>query len=224
MACQVMVPEDGDYLVQSDRDDSKFWAWKDSAGFGCDFFGSHSMPLKTLPEDFQGFQSLPLGLRGRVRDSNSTCAWDFALDPECGWGDALSPQRSTAGWLARYGVFSPHWQITHAIARATGFVEIGERRYDFQQEPLYAEKNWGGSFPRKWYWAQCNSFAGEKRLSVTAGGGIRRLLFGMWEEVGLLCVHHDGIFLRGGALDQSGYVERGAVGVLDHDGKMREGE
>ena len=33
-------------------------------------------------------------------------------------------------------------------------------RYEFQDAPSYAEKNWGGGFPSKWHWVQCNSFDG----------------------------------------------------------------
>lgn len=33
-------------------------------------------------------------------------------------------------------------------------------RYEFQDAPAYAEKNWGGGFPSKWHWIQCNSFDG----------------------------------------------------------------
>lgn len=40
---------------------------------------------------------------------------------------------------------------------ATGWVEWGGQRYEFHGEPAYWEKNWGGGFPDKWCWVQCNS-------------------------------------------------------------------
>lgn len=74
-----------------------------------------------------------------------------------------------------------------------------------------SEKNWGSSFPTKWYWIQCNSFIGyndenhyndnntinRKRLALTAGGGIRKLsLFGFQrtEDLGLIGIHYNGVF------------------------------
>lgn len=58
--------------------------------------------------------------------------------------------------------------MAHGLA--TGWIEWGEERYEFDAAPVYAEKNWGGGFPTKWCWVQCNSFAGEPGTSVTAIG------------------------------------------------------
>lgn len=112
-------------------------------------------------------------------------------------------QKSTAGWLAKYSVFEPHWQITLADARATGYVNWNGTKYDFTNAPFYVEKNWGSSFPTKWYWIQCNSFHGfddennHSRLSLTAGGGVRKLsFFGLkkTENLGLVGIHYNGTF------------------------------
>ena len=46
-------------------------------------------------------------------------------------------QKSTAGWLASYSVFEPHWQITMADARATGYVTWNGTKYDFTIAPFY---------------------------------------------------------------------------------------
>lgn len=72
---------------------------------------------------------------------------------------------------------------------------------------MYSEKNWGSSFPTKWYWIQCNSFIGydgssssgsnKSRLTLTAGGGIRKLsLFGLkrTEDLGMIGIHYNGTF------------------------------
>lgn len=37
-----------------------------------------------------------------------------------GWGDVKSKQKSTAGWLAAFPVFEPHWQICMAGGLSTG--------------------------------------------------------------------------------------------------------
>lgn len=181
------------------------------------------------PEQFpfvvnSGFQMLPTRLQGKVRGHDGSlggvldgqgiprdCDFDMTIRPLSGWGDdecdtsnrkytTKSRQKSTAGWLASFSVFEPHWQVTMADARATGYATWNGKRYDFENVPFYAEKNWGGSFPSKWYWVQCNSFEGytcpegNSRLSLTAGGGIRKIPFGKTEELGMVCVHCNGTF------------------------------
>ena len=113
-----------------------------------------------------GFQVLPTYLVGKLdgHDGTSggvgpnqgnpgTCAWDFSITPLCGWGDVClsnndttsSNQKSTAGWLASYPVFEPHWQVTMANAYASGSILWKGKTYTFQDAPFYAEKNWGGA-------------------------------------------------------------------------------
>jgi tocopherol cyclase len=45
-----------------------------------------------------------------------------------------------------------------AEGRATGWLQWGDERHEFTGAPAYAEKNWGGGFPSKWVWVQCNTF------------------------------------------------------------------
>ena len=72
---------------------------------------------------------------------------------------------------------------------ATGWVEWQGKKYQFTDAPAYSEKNWGGSFPQKWFWLNCNSFEGCSDLAMTAGGGIRQVLW--WkEEVALVGIHY----------------------------------
>ena len=60
-----------------------------------------------------------------------------------------------------------------AKGKATGWIEWGgdeatgegAKRYEFEDAPAYAEKNWGGSFPSKWWWVQCDG------LEVVRKGG-----------------------------------------------------
>jgi tocopherol cyclase len=176
------------------------------------------------PDDFEknvksGFQMMPNRLQGKVNGHDGslggvldgqgiprTCDFDMSIRPLSGWGDdedaslsGKSNQKSTAGWLASYSVFEPHWQVTLADARATGHAIWNGKRYDFKDSPFYAEKNWGGSFPSKWYWVQCNSFDGftspdgSSRLSLTAGGGIRKVPPGKTEDLGMVCIHYNGL-------------------------------
>ncbi|KAL9188307.1 hypothetical protein ACHAXT_006685 [Thalassiosira profunda] len=176
-----------------------------------------------------GFQILPFHLQGRLRGHDGSLGgvkanqgktgradFDMTLRPVAGWGDypplfsnasatdidvfrRRYRQRSTAGWLASFPVFEPHWQITMAHARASGTLNWNGTTYEFQDAPFYGEKNWGGAFPIKWYWAQCNSFYGEPDLAFTAGGGIRQLPFSFLpgkqtETLGLIGIHYEGIF------------------------------
>ncbi|KAL7548032.1 hypothetical protein ACHAWF_011318 [Thalassiosira exigua] len=173
-----------------------------------------------------GFQILPFHLQGRLDGHDGTfggvranqgrpgtAEYDMTIRPVAGWGDyppLSSPggrpdgteryrQRSTAGWLASFPVFEPHWQITMAHARASGTVNWNGTTYSFEDAPFYGEKNWGGAFPTKWYWAQCNSFDDHPDLSFTAGGGIRQLPFSFLpgkrtETLGLIGIHYEGRF------------------------------
>lgn len=64
--------------------------------------------------------------------------------------------------------------MAHGLA--TGWFKWGEKVYRFTDAPTYAEKNWGGGFPSKWHWVQCNSFDNEPGLSLTAVGARRGLM------------------------------------------------
>lgn len=116
-----------------------------------------------------------------------------------------------------------------AKGKATGWIEWGgdedgknpPKRYEFEGAPAYAEKNWGGSFPSKWWWVQCDALevvakggrdgggngdsgpdgdgAGET-AAVTAVGAIRSLPGASllpWlakEDVGMIGLHYGGKF------------------------------
>lgn len=49
-----------------------------------------------------------------------TARWEYSTRPVYGWGDVGSKQKSTAGWLAAFPVFEPHWQICLAGGLSTG--------------------------------------------------------------------------------------------------------
>jgi tocopherol cyclase len=63
------------------------------------------------------------------------------------------------GVLSYLSVFEPGWQILQSHAIATGKINWCGKVYQFQDVPAYSEKNWGRTFPTKWFWLQCNSFA-----------------------------------------------------------------
>ena len=223
LSCQQIMGPDDEYLVQADRDDTKFWAWYSQQALGC-VFESHDTEDKEAlgkctamnPDEFftrvkSGFQMMPTRLQGKLVGHDESlggvfegqgvpgeCTYDMTISPIAGWGDEELGQKSTAGWLASYKVFEPHWQVTMADGRATGSVTWRGKTYTFENAPFYAEKNWGGAFPIKWYWCQCNNFEGytsnNKTLSVTAGGGTRKIPFGQKESLGMVSVHCNGKF------------------------------
>lgn len=145
-----------------------FRAWEHSQGLGCTFAvkanSTHGSNFSTAlsPQSWRenvetGFQMLPTSLQGRIDGNDGslgsvrdgipgTCSWDITIQPKCGWGNVNQPQKSTAGWLAKYPVFEPHWQVTLADATASGIVIWKNKTFHFREEPFYAEKNWGGQF------------------------------------------------------------------------------
>ncbi|MEW5314866.1 MAG: hypothetical protein WDW38_006330 [Sanguina aurantia] len=108
-------------------------------------------------------------------------------------------QKATAGWVSLLAVFEPHWQVLMSHGLASGHLQWGDTRYEFRDAPSYGEKNWGGGFPSKWHWVQCNTFVGQPNLSVTAVGARRQLLLGLQgseEDVGMIGIHLDGQFIE----------------------------
>jgi tocopherol cyclase len=221
--CQIMGPND-EYLLQADPDHTKFWAWQHQQGLGCTFEfindddeadEENAWTTMIDPDEYQskvktGFQMTPNRLQGKIMGHDGSlgttvydggipgsCDFDIDIVPLVGWGDHNNnnnAQKSTAGWLAKYAVFEPHWQVTLADARASGSIRWKNTTYTFTNAPFYAEKNWGGAFPTKWYWTQCNSFhLDDKPLAVTAGGGTRQIPMGQTEDLGMVSVHYDGI-------------------------------
>ena len=61
-------------------------------------------------------------------------------------------------------------QVMMAHGLSTGWVEWGGKRYEFQDAPSYSEKNWGGTFPSKWFWVCCNTFDSPDAVALTAVG------------------------------------------------------
>jgi len=182
LACIQVIGPNNEYLVQANHDDTRFWAWKHQQALGYTFeYHTNDVDVTTTamdPDQWRrtvksGFQVLPTRLQGKIDGHDGTkggvlseqgvsgeCDFDFTFTPLVGWGDANKSQKSTAGWLASFSVFEPHWQVTLADARATGSVTWKNTTYEFNEVPFYAEKNWGAALPTKWYWTQCNSFHG----------------------------------------------------------------
>ncbi|GMI89322.1 SUCROSE EXPORT DEFECTIVE 1, VITAMIN E DEFICIENT 1 [Hibiscus trionum] len=201
------------YICQYTEESQNFWGRRHELILGNTFVANKASqpPSKEVPpQEFnrkvlEGFQVTPLWSQGFIRDDGrtyyaetvKTASWEYSTRPIYGWGDVGSKQKSTAGWLAAFPIFEPHWQICMASGLSTGWIEWDGERFEFQDAPSYSEKNWGAGFPRKWFWAQCNVFEGARgEITLTAAGGLRQLpgLTETFENAALIGVHYDGIF------------------------------
>ncbi|GBG58821.1 hypothetical protein CBR_g222 [Chara braunii] len=214
VGAQIMGPRDT-YLMRYSRDVQHFWASPVELELGNAFDmaqrSAKKHPRSMIPADEfalnvdQGFQASTTFHQGVLFDDGSSpdvstvpvAKWEYSTVPVYGWGNVVERQKATAGWLAALPVFEPHWQILMAAGRSTGWIEWGGKRFEFEDAPSYSEKNWGGSFPRKWFWVQCNVFEGATgTVALTAGGGRRGtpLAAGREEEVALIGIHYGGQF------------------------------
>ncbi|KAK9274229.1 hypothetical protein L1049_019043 [Liquidambar formosana] len=181
---------DDKYICQYSEESESFWGSRHELILGNTFVAREQLkpPYKEVPpQEFnsrvlEGFQVNPLWHQGFIRDDGrsnyvetvKTAHWEYSTLPIYGWGDVGSKQKATAGWLAAFPVFEPHWQICMAGGLSTGWIELDGERFEFQNAPSYSEKNWGGGFPRKWFWVQCNVFEGASgEVALTAAGGLR---------------------------------------------------
>lgn len=155
----------------------------------------HSLPPDQFIQHIQeGYQATATLHQGILQEpSGASARWEYQIQPVYGWGNANQSQRSTAGWVSSLQIFEPGWQILMAHGLATGWIEWNGKLYEFENAPAYSEKNWGGAFPQKWFWLNCNSFLGEPDLALTAGGGRRGVLWWM-ESVAMIGVHYKGTF------------------------------
>ncbi|MGV2828908.1 tocopherol cyclase family protein [Myxosarcina sp. GI1(2024)] len=199
-AVQILGIDEG-YLCRTFPDVKRFFAARDRLCFG--HWGntrSSISPQLLSPQEFEteierGYQATATLNQGCIYypDVRNYCRWQYQIEPIYGWGNPQQPQQATAGWLSYLPVFEPGWQVLMAYGLATGWIDWQGKVYHFTNAPVYTEKNWGSSFPQKWFWINCNSFITRDDLAITAVGGIRDVLW--WQEaVGLVGIHHRGQF------------------------------
>lgn len=197
---QILGPND-QYICRTFPDLKKFWA--SPSDLELVHWGKTVLNIRPqlLPvDDFeqyieQGYQVTATLHQGslHIPGQNKSCRWLYSIKPQYGWGNPNFSAQSTAGWLSFLPIFEPGWQILMAHGLASGWIEWNGDYYQFKDAPAYSEKNWGCSFPEKWFWLNCNSFTEETDLSLTAGGG-KRKVFGIVEEVGMIGIHYCGQF------------------------------
>jgi len=198
-AAQIIGPND-QYLLRTFPDVSKFWASRDVLALGHWGKTDLTQPLYLLPSEFEryvkeGYQATATLNQGAIHDpaTGHYCRWQYEIKPLLGWGNQGSIQQSTAGWLSFLQIFEPGWQILMAHGLASGWIDWNGNLYEFTNAPAYGEKNWGGAFPKRWFWVNCNLFDGEPDLALTAGGGRRGVLWWM-ESVAMIGLHYQGKF------------------------------
>lgn len=189
------------YLCRTFPDIKNFWAARDYLSLG--HWGKTDLnikPQQLAPDKFecyiqQGYQVTATLNQGIIHDpaTNKYCRWQYHTKPIYGWGNPGCPQKSTGGLLSYFPIFEPGWQVLMAHGLAKGWIDWNGKYYQFRNIPAYSEKNWGHSFPEKWFWINCNSFTTDIDLSLTAGGGRRQMMW--WtEEVAMICLHCQGKF------------------------------
>ncbi|KAI3898942.1 hypothetical protein MKW92_040316 [Papaver armeniacum] len=175
VGAQILGPDDK-YICQFSEESQHFWGGRHELTLGNTFTAGKASPppnREVPPQEFddkvsEGFQVTPLWNQGFICDDGrssyvntvKTARWKYSTRPVYGWGDVGSNQKATAGWLAAFPVFEPHWQVCMAGGLSSGWIEWDGELFEFENAPSYSEKNWGGAFPKKWFWVQCNVFQG----------------------------------------------------------------
>lgn len=198
-AAQILGPGET-YLYAPFPQVQQFWAWPHRLGLGHWGKATARSP-RALPADqffatvHRGYQMSATHHQGCVEDADTgaIARWDYTITPRYGWGVPPSPPLPTAGWLSYLPILEPGWQVLMAHGLGTGWAEWQGQRYEFENAPVYAEKNWGGAFPERWFWMQCNCFDGLPDLTLTAVGG-RRQVLGQSQTVGMIAIHYQGQF------------------------------
>jgi tocopherol cyclase len=201
---QVLGPND-ERVYQLFPDTERFWASTQQLALGHwqewpEGMGTLPPPGYLPPETFDktvlwGYQATDQLNQGTIQDDQGNMVrWHYRIEPQYGWG--LERNLATMGLFSYLPVFEPGWQILMNRGLASGWVEWKGQRYEFSDVPAYGEKNWGGAFPKKWFWVQANAFDSFNQgsdLALISGGGIRGVLWGE-ESVAMAGLHYQGKF------------------------------
>jgi tocopherol cyclase len=78
------------------------------------------------------------------------------------------------GLFSSVPFLNQYWHPYRLGGTASGAVEFGGETWSFDDAALYAERNWGAGFPRRWWWGQAHDFGGAD-VSVAFSGGLLQL-------------------------------------------------
>jgi tocopherol cyclase len=199
-AVQILGSDDR-YVCRSFPNPNRFWAKGSSLSLGHWGKSTFSFSPQLVSCDRfadnvrEGYQATATLNQGQIYDPliDGYHRWCYEIKPIYGWGQPQGLQRATAGWLSYLPIADPGWQVLIAKGLATGWIEWYGQRWEFQDALAYSEKNWGRSFPSKWFWINALVFEQEPDLTVTAVGGIRQF-WNQQEAIGLIGIHHQGRF------------------------------
>ncbi|MEB3227648.1 MAG: tocopherol cyclase family protein [Synechocystis sp.] len=197
-AVQILGPKEG-LKTRTFPNVKRFWA--SPREFALGHWGQGSPQGSPQPlTGSQFWEHIPEGYQinhhhhqGQLTFPDHRCRWQFQITPQTYWGSQHRPAQATAGWLSFLPLFDPGWQVLLAKGHGTGWIEWQGETIEFTDAIAYAEKNWGTSFPSRWFWIQGNDFADSPSLSVTAAAG-ERLVLNQRETVGLIGIHWQGRF------------------------------
>lgn len=94
------------------------------------------------------------------------CRVDAAIAAPVAW-----PRRAFGGLGGAHAIprLSQYWHPHLFAADVRGSVVAGESAFTLDGAGAYAEKNWGGGFPDRWWWGQAHDFGDD--VSVAFAGG-----------------------------------------------------
>lgn len=96
---------------------------------------------------------------------------EVALRDQQPWPHRLYGGLGPAHWIPGLGQY---WHPHLLGGRADGELITPDRRVTMSNARVYAEKNWGSAFPRRWWWGQAHDFGGEDVCVAFAGGELAR--------------------------------------------------
>jgi len=99
-------------------------------------------------------------------DLGPDCRLDATLSAPVGW-----PRRAFGGLGGAHAVpgLTQYWHPHLFAAEVRGSVVAGADTFRLDGAGAYAEKNWGGGFPDRWWWGQAHDFGED--VSVAFAGG-----------------------------------------------------
>ncbi|MGI9124653.1 MAG: tocopherol cyclase family protein, partial [Mycobacterium sp.] len=102
----------------------------------------------------------------RVRFALGDLRLDMRLHDPVTWPKAFGG----GGVFSAIPFLNQYWHPYYLGGKATGTVEYGSQRWDFDGAKLYAERNWGAGFPLRWWWGQAHDFGGDDVCVAFSGG------------------------------------------------------
>ncbi len=104
-------------------------------------------------------------------DLGDSARLEVALHDHQPWPHRIYGGLGPAHWIPGLGQY---WHPHLLGGRAHGELITGKRRVTLANARVYAEKNWGSAFPRRWWWGQAHDFDGENVCVAFAGGELTR--------------------------------------------------